>query len=71
MLCAEAARAPLSDVSIGDYHVILWTSVLLVVLVLAAVYALLDMGSAPLDAALKASVQDKRSGLGGGGKQKQ
>ena len=44
---------------------------LLVVLVLAAVYALLDMGSAPLDAALKASVQDKRSGLGGGGKQKQ
>ena len=42
---------------------------LLVVTVLAAVYALLDMGSAPLDAQIRTSVVEKRGlgGVGGGG----
>ena len=56
-----------TDSSIADYQILLWTGVLLVALVLGAVYALLDMGSAPLDAAIRTSVAEKKSSMVGGG----
>ncbi len=43
----------------ADYHVALWTAVLLAAVLFAVVYAMLDMGGAPLDAQLRASLIDK------------
>jgi hypothetical protein len=75
------ARAPfflaavrLTDTSIGDFQIILWTGVLLVAIVLGAVYALVDMGSAPLDAGIMTISAEKKGlmlGGGGGAKHKQ
>ena len=45
--------------AVADYHVALWTSVLLAFVLFAVLYAMLDMGAAPLDAQLRAQVVDK------------
>ena len=66
--------AAVTDTSIGDFQIILWTGVLLVAVVLGAVYALVDMGSAPLDAGIRTISAEKKGmmmGGGGGSKQKQ
>ena len=48
-----------SVAAVADYHVALWTVVMLVAILLAVMYAMLDMGAAPLDAQLKAQLDDK------------
>lgn len=57
---------------VGDYHVILWTAVLLVVITLGVIYVMLDMGSQPLDSQLKSNIVDKKGpGMGAKGDKKQ
>ena len=60
---AQSSAATYAD--IGDYHVILWTSVLLVGTLATVVYFMLDMGSAPLDSSLRSSLAPERSKGGG------
>lgn len=47
--------------AVADYHVVLWTSVALVVILLGVLYSMLAMGDAPLDSQLRAQVVDKRA----------
>jgi hypothetical protein len=47
--------------AVADYHVVLWTSVALAVILLGVLYAMLAMGDAPLDSQLRAQVVDKRA----------
>lgn len=46
--------------AIGDYHVVLWTAILLVVVLLSVIYFMLAMGSEPLDPQLTVQVADSR-----------
>lgn len=50
------ANTPEKAAEVGDYQVILWTSVILFVAFLATVYALIGIGDEPKDPALYASV---------------
>jgi len=49
-----------SQADIGNYHIILWTAVLLVTIILGVIYVMLDMGSAPLDSQLTSTIVDKK-----------
>ncbi len=60
-----------TDTSVGDFQILLWTGVLLVAIVLGAVYALVDMGSAPLDAQIRTISAEKKGGLVGVSNKKQ
>ena len=57
---------------VGDYHVILWTAVLLVTITIGVIYVMLDMGSTPLDSQLKSTIVDKKGpSMGSKGDKKQ
>ena len=51
--------------SVGDYHVVLWTGVLLASILIVTVYFMLEMGGEPLDSQLKAQVVDRKAVAGG------
>ena len=60
------------SVQVGDYHVILWTAVLLVAITIGVIYVMLDMGSQPLDSQLKSNIVDKKGpSMGSKGDKKQ
>jgi hypothetical protein len=54
-----AAAQPKSASEIGDYHIILWTSILLALILLGIIYFMLGMDSKK-DPALYAQVVDPR-----------
>lgn len=60
---AQHAAAQRSAAEIGDYQIILWTSILLVLILLAVIYNMLYMDSRR-DPALYAQVIDPRAAAG-------